>query len=95
MQIGSQVSLPFIYDLAFRFLVPTWLGGGQRPFSFGLASTNLEDFMKLGQLVKEGKVKPIIDESFAFEDVPRAYERLRKGRSRGKIVVCIGDAGEK
>lgn len=90
VQIGSEVSLPFIYDLAFRFLVPTWLGGGQRPFLFGLASTNYEDFTKLGKLVADGKVKPVIDEVFEFEDAPRAYEKLRTGRAKGKIVVKVG-----
>jgi NADPH:quinone reductase-like Zn-dependent oxidoreductase len=92
VQIGSQVSLPFIHDLAFRFLVPTWLGGGQRPFSFGLASTNFEDFTKLGQLVAQGKVKPVINEVFKFDDVPDAYRKLRTGRAKGKLVVRVGGA---
>jgi NADPH:quinone reductase-like Zn-dependent oxidoreductase len=92
VQIGSQVSLPFIYDLAFRFLVPTWLGGGQRPFSFGLASTNFDDFTKLAHLVAQGKVKPVIGEVFTFDDVPDAYRKLRSGRAKGKLVVTVGGA---
>jgi NADPH:quinone reductase-like Zn-dependent oxidoreductase len=89
VQIGSQMSLSFIYDLAFRFLVPTWLGGGQRPFIFGLASTNFDDFKKLSQLVADGKVKPAVDEVFKFENVPKAYAKLRTGRAKGKIVVSV------
>ncbi|KAG9190959.1 NADPH2:quinone reductase [Alternaria panax] len=89
VQIGSQVSLPFIYDLAFRFLIPTWLGGGQRPFSFGLASTNYEDFIKLSNFVADGKVRPVMDEVFTFDGVPKAYEKLRTGRAKGKIVVQV------
>lgn len=92
VQIGSQVSLSFVYDLAFRFLVPTWLGGGQRPFSFGLASTNFQHFIELARLVADGKINPLIDEIFEFEDVPKAYEKLRKGRATGKIVVQIRDS---
>ncbi|KAF2848063.1 NADPH:quinone reductase-like protein [Plenodomus tracheiphilus IPT5] len=92
IQIGSQVSLPFVYDLAFRYLVPTSLGGGQRPFSFGLASTNYADFVELAQLVKEGKVKPVVNEVIAFEDVKTGYGKLRKGKARGKIVVKVGGA---
>lgn len=94
VQIGSQVSIPFVYDLAFRFLVPTWLGGGQRPFSFGLASTNYEDFTKLVQLVADRKVVPLIDETFGFADVPQAYEKLKKGRTKGKIVIHIRDSAQ-
>jgi NADPH:quinone reductase-like Zn-dependent oxidoreductase len=89
VQIGSEVSLPFVYDIAFRFLVPTWLGGGQRPFAFGLASTNFEDFTKLGKLVGEGKVTPVVHEVFAFKDAPKAYKTLKTGRTKGKIVVIV------
>jgi NADPH:quinone reductase-like Zn-dependent oxidoreductase len=89
VQIGSEVNLNFIYDIAFRFLVPTWLGGGQRPFSFGLTSTSFIDFSKLGQLVAEKRVIPVIDQVFDFEDVPQAYTKLKTGRARGKIVVRV------
>jgi NADPH:quinone reductase-like Zn-dependent oxidoreductase len=89
VQIGSQVSLSFIYDLAFRFLVPTSLGGGQRPFSFGFALTNFDDFTALVNLVAAGKVTPVIDEEYDFEDVQKAYQKLRTGRTRGKLVVRI------
>lgn len=94
MQIGSQPSLSFVWDLAFRFLVPRQLGGGQRPFSFGMAATNYKDFTGLMVLVAEGKVKPVIDEVFAMEDAPRAYEKLRTGRAKGKIVLRTTGEGQ-
>lgn len=94
MQVGSQVSLPFIYDLAFRFLVPTWLGGGQRPFSFGFALTNFKDFTALAKLVADGKVVPAIDDVYEFEQVPKAYKKLRTGRAKGKIVVRLRRDGQ-
>ncbi|KZM21335.1 oxidoreductase [Ascochyta rabiei] len=89
VQIGSQVSLGFIYDLAFRFMVPTWLGGGQTPFSFGLTSANFDDYKALAALVGKGQVKPVVDEVFEFERVDEAYRKLRTGRARGKIVVRV------
>ncbi|KAF3050679.1 hypothetical protein E8E11_009693 [Didymella keratinophila] len=89
VQIGSQVSLEFIYDLAFRFVIPTWLGGGQRPFSFTFASTNFDDYQGLAKLVAQGKVKPVIDEVFELENTADAYKKLRTGRARGKIVVKV------
>lgn len=91
LQIGSQVSLAFLYDLAFRFVVPTWLGGGQRPFSFAFASTNYEDYLGLSEMVREGKVKPVVDEVFGFGEAREAYAKLRTGRARGKIVVRLGE----
>ncbi|RMZ71247.1 Zinc alcohol dehydrogenase [Pyrenophora seminiperda CCB06] len=94
VQIGSQVSLGFVYDLAWRFLVPAWLGGGQRPFAFGMASTHYEDFVELGALVQEGRVRPVVQEVVGFDEVKAAYERLRTGRCRGKIVVRVLREGE-
>ncbi|KAF3003075.1 hypothetical protein E8E13_007586 [Curvularia kusanoi] len=91
VQIGSQVSLGFVYDLAFRFVVPKWLGGGQTPFSFAFASTNYKDYLELAKMVAEGKVKPLIDEVFGFEKVPEAYEKLKMGRAKGKIVVRVSE----
>ncbi|KAJ8113649.1 hypothetical protein OPT61_g4257 [Boeremia exigua] len=72
-----------------KFVVPTWLGGGQRPFSFAFASTNFEDYQGLADLLVEGKVKPAIDELFEFEKTPEAYAKLRTGRAKGKIVVRV------
>lgn len=89
VQIGSEVSLSSVYEMAYRLLVPGVLGGGKRPFSFGMAATNFEHFMELGKLLAEEKVKPVIDEVFAFEDAPDAYRKLKTGRAKGKIVVRV------
>ncbi len=89
VQIGSQVSLGFIYDLLFRFVIPTSFGGGQRPFSFAFASTNHQDYQGLADLVVKSMVKPVIDELFELEKAPEAYAKLRTGRAKGKIVVRV------
>ena len=91
LQIGSQVSLAFLYDLAFRFVVPTWLGGGQREFSFAFASTDYGDYVGLSEMVREGRVRPVVDEVFGFGEVREAYAKLRTGRARGKIVVRVSE----
>jgi NADPH:quinone reductase-like Zn-dependent oxidoreductase len=89
VQIGTDANLTSVYDIAFRFLVPKSLGGGHRPFSFGMAATNFEHFTEIGQLLAQGKVNPVIDEVFAFEDAPEAYKKLKTGRAKGKIVVRV------
>ena len=33
--------------------------------------------------------KIVVDSTFAFEDVKKAFERLNTGRARGKVVVEI------
>jgi NADPH:quinone reductase-like Zn-dependent oxidoreductase len=36
-----------------------------------------------------GKVKPVVDSVFAFEDVLKAFERVMSKRARGKVVVKV------
>ncbi|KIW05773.1 uncharacterized protein PV09_03629 [Verruconis gallopava] len=94
VQIGTQVSLPFVYDLAFRLFLPTWLGGGKRKFLFGFTSTNRQDYEELTRLMSAGKVKSVVEQVFDFEDVPAAYARMKTGRARGKIVIRVAENKE-
>lgn len=42
------------------------------------------------ELVAKGELTvPIDGEPFAWEDVPKAYERLNSGRATGKVVVKV------
>ncbi|PSL49883.1 zinc-binding alcohol dehydrogenase family protein [Chitinophaga niastensis] len=41
----------------------------------------------IATLLKEGKVKSYIDKTFAFTDMKAAFEEMKKGTTRGKIVV--------
>ncbi|EDW03340.1 reticulon-4-interacting protein 1 homolog, mitochondrial [Drosophila grimshawi] len=43
----------------------------------------------LQRLVERRKLIPQIDSSFDFKDLPKAFERLRCGHMRGKIVVKL------
>jgi alcohol dehydrogenase len=40
-------------------------------------------------LVEAGKVRPVVDRSFAFEDLVAAFEYLEAGRAKGKVVLDI------
>ena len=44
------------------------------------------------ELCLEGRIRPVIDDSYGFDDLPRALEDLKAGRSVGKLVVKIRDA---
>ncbi|KAK5019302.1 hypothetical protein BJ546DRAFT_1039781 [Cryomyces antarcticus] len=87
--VGMQPGLGALRDLVTRFIWPTWLGGGQRKFVFLMASTDYDAYAQIGQWMAEGKVKPVIDEVFAMEDVPNAFEKLKTGRAKGKVVVKV------
>ena len=89
VQIGAPASVASAASLASRFLKPSVLGGGKRTFVFYGCKSNEEDFKQMGEWLKEGKVKAVIDQAFEWEDVPKAYEKLKSGRAKGKIVVHV------
>jgi NADPH:quinone reductase-like Zn-dependent oxidoreductase len=66
------------------------LGGGKRKVStFLLAGAPSKELEQVGQWMKEGKVKPVIDSTWSFDKVPQAFEKLKTGRAKGKIVVTV------
>ncbi|XP_029451186.1 reticulon-4-interacting protein 1, mitochondrial [Rhinatrema bivittatum] len=53
---------------------------------FSASGVSLDE---ITQLVDEGKLRPVIDEVFAFADVPKAFEKLEQGHARGKTVITV------
>ena len=54
-----------------------------------MLKNDVEGLVRIGQWVKEGKIKVLLDSVFEFEDAPEAYRKLRTKRARGKIVVNV------
>ncbi|GBE82508.1 hypothetical protein BKA93DRAFT_761220 [Sparassis latifolia] len=71
------------------FLKPRWLGGVKRKWKIVSVKNNQADLQKLTQYITEGKVKPIVDSVYGFQDVPKAYERMMTHRATGKIIVKV------
>ncbi len=41
-------------------------------------------------LCLEGRIRPVVDDRYGFDDLPRALDDLKSGRSMGKLVLGIG-----
>ena len=54
------------------------------------AQTRREDLVFLAELVHSGKVKPLIDRTYNFEQLPEALAYLGEGHANGKVVVTVG-----
>jgi NADPH:quinone reductase-like Zn-dependent oxidoreductase len=89
VQVGAAASIASATSLFGRMLQPSWLGGGQRPFRFLQAKNKQDDFVQIGKWVAEGKVKAVIDQVFEWDDAPKAFEKLKTQRAKGKIVVHV------
>lgn len=61
-----------------------------RPVWF-IVQPNREQLVKVGALIDEGKVRPIIDTVLPLAQARHAYEQGAKGHTRGKIVLRVGD----
>ena len=93
VQVGGSFSLGAIYELLSRMMWPGFLGGGKRPFEFLGLENNQEHFQDILGMIAQGKVKALIDEVYGMEDKGpvRAFERLKTGRAKGKIVVRVAE----
>ena len=82
-----------------------WLASGGRLlrgavlFRFGrqalgnfLVSLNGDDLVALTELIEAGKVKPVIDRTYAFHETPEALRQMGEGHARGKIVITLQSA---
>nr|BFE80900.1 hypothetical protein GCM10020093_035010 [Planobispora longispora] len=50
-----------------------------------------EDLMILKDLIEAGKVTPVVDRTYPLTEVAEAVQYVREGRSRGQIVIAVGD----
>ena len=89
VQVGIQPSFAAMGTMARRILQPAFLGGGRRRFHFVTVQSRSEDYVQIGKWLAEGKAKTVIDQVFKWEDAPKAFEKLRTGRTTGKIIVHV------
>ncbi|KAF3069867.1 Zinc-type alcohol dehydrogenase-like protein C16A3.02c [Daldinia childiae] len=87
VQIGGEFSVANVTTVLSRQFLPSFLGGGKRKWQYLITNNTHADLEQIAKWMSEGKVKAVIDEVFQYEDVPKAFEKLRKGRTKGKIVI--------
>ncbi|OSD03381.1 NAD-P-binding protein [Trametes coccinea BRFM310] len=75
-------------------LKPGFLGGVRRKWKLVSVKPVEKDLKEFAKLVEEGKIKPLVDSVYEFEDVLEAYEKVMSKRATGKIVVKVDPAAE-
>ncbi len=58
-------------------------------FRMLLAGMPQDDLQYLAQLMLEGKLVPVIDKTYAFDEIPEAILYSESGRARGKILISV------
>ena len=60
-----------------------------------LAHKANKDLALMKELLKAGKVKPIIDKRYPLSEVPEALRYFGEGHARGKVVITVGRNNKK
>jgi alkaline phosphatase D len=89
VQIGAAPDLSGMAQVSKNMLLPCFLGGGKAKYQMLMGQASKSDLQLLAGWMVEGKVKGVLDSVFEWEDAPKAYEKLKTGRARGKIVVRV------
>jgi NADPH:quinone reductase-like Zn-dependent oxidoreductase len=50
---------------------------------------NNKDLISIAQLCQEGKVVPVIDRRYPFNEAPEALRYVAEGRAKGKVVITL------
>src|SRR6058998_835435 len=58
-------------------------------YSFLFVHPDGRQLAEIGELLKAGRIRPVIDKVFPFDQAKEALEYLEKGRAKGKVVVEI------
>jgi NADPH:quinone reductase-like Zn-dependent oxidoreductase len=62
---------------------------GGRKMTSVMKKANQKDLLFIRDLLKDGKIKPVIDECYPLSKTDEAFRYFGKGHARGKVVITI------
>jgi NADPH:quinone reductase-like Zn-dependent oxidoreductase len=83
-------------DLGFMYHVPllaliTRFGRGRRG-TLGIGRYRKEDLLLVKELVEAGKYRPVIDRSYALDEIVEATRYVESGQKTGNVVLRVSEA---
>ncbi|MBP6012938.1 MAG: zinc-binding dehydrogenase [Alphaproteobacteria bacterium] len=60
-----------------------------KKYAWAIASPNRAALGELNRLVASGAMRPVIDRTFALDDIVEAHEYVETGRAKGKVMLSI------
>ena len=87
-EFGSGFFKTLLFSLASRKLT-TLEKKHSAQYSFLFMKPSGDQLRTIANYIEAGKIKPVIDRVFPFEDAQKAMEYSEAGRAKGKIIVKI------
>ena len=92
---GKGESYDFIFDAVIKLtksryrkaLTPTGKYG--RAGDVGKVKLSADHLLFLNELIEAGKLKPVIDKRFPFEETAEAHRYVDQGHKKGNVVITI------
>ncbi len=83
---GMNFFMVFLFGLLSRKIIPRAKKRGVA-YSFLFVHPDGGQLAEIGELLKAGCIRPVIDKVFPFEQAKEALAYLEQGRAKGKVVV--------
>ena len=83
---GMNFFMVFVFGLLSRKIIRHARRRGAA-YSFLFVHPDGGQLAEIGDLLKAGRIRPVIDKVFPFEQAKEALAYLEKGRAKGKVVV--------
>jgi NADPH:quinone reductase-like Zn-dependent oxidoreductase len=84
---GGPSKVWMVLTRALKALVLSWFVS--QNFVMFIARRSKEDLTIMHDLMKAGKVTPVIDKRYRLSEVPDAIRYLEEGHARGKVVITL------
>jgi NADPH:quinone reductase-like Zn-dependent oxidoreductase len=89
LMVGDQTGRGIISLLARLVTALVWSRFISQKFCFFIAKLNQQDLTILRDLMKAGKLTPVIDKCYSLTEVPEAIRYLSEQHARGKVVITL------
>jgi NADPH:quinone reductase-like Zn-dependent oxidoreductase len=89
--IYITADLGFMYHVPLVALVTRFVGS--RRAKLGIGRYRKEDLLLIKELVDAGKYRPVIDRTYALDQVVEATRYVETGQKTGNVVLRISEAG--
>uniref|UniRef100_A0A8R1U006 PKS_ER domain-containing protein n=2 Tax=Onchocerca TaxID=6281 RepID=A0A8R1U006_ONCVO len=60
-------------------------------YSYAFFAPHPECMQQISEFLKDGKMKPVIDQVFKYDELPIAYEKVLKRKGRGKTIINMSE----